>query len=59
MLSSLNSNDSVVELTDGVHPLHDSKSDLAFCDPFKGTFLFETTAVTVHDTAVTCDSFVI
>jgi len=27
---------SVVELTDGVLPLHDSKSDIAFCDPFKG-----------------------
>jgi len=27
---------SIVELTDGVHPLQDSKSDIAFCDPFRG-----------------------
>lgn len=27
---------SIVELTDGAHSLQDSKSDIAFCDPFRG-----------------------
>jgi len=29
-----------VELSDGVHQHQDSKTDIAFCDPFKGLIIF-------------------
>jgi len=36
MLNTLSLDNSVVEVTDGIHALQDSKSDIALCDPFKG-----------------------
>lgn len=44
-----------VESIDGVHPLHDSKSDIAFCDPFKGVadFLLDLMIAVCHY-AVVC-----
>jgi len=36
---------SVVELTDAAHSLQDSKSDIAFCDPFRGLISIQSSCI--------------